>query len=348
MSTMRVASVQRYGGPVEVELREVPRPSPGRGEILIRVVATTVSSADWRIRALEVPRGYRTLMRLVFGWSRPKQPVLGTELAGVVEELGPGVDTFRVGDAVIAMPGASMGAHAELAVMPAHERVIAKPACLSFAEASALCFGGLTAVHYLRAMAKLQPGEKLLVVGASGAVGSAAVQIAAVLGAETTGVCSGGNAELVRSLGARHVIDYTERDLADYDTTYDVILDCVGAATYSRARHLLRPRGRLLRVVCDLAGELASRWQGRLRGHRVIAGVSTERTEDMRYLAELASQGRYRPVIDATVPFERIRDAHVRVESRRKRGSVVVEVSTAAGAVEASTSAGAVEVSTSA
>jgi NADPH:quinone reductase-like Zn-dependent oxidoreductase len=329
MSTMRAACIHRYGGPEEVHLREVAKPRPGRGELLIRVVATTVNSADWRIRSLDVPRGYRTLMRVVMGFSGPRQPILGTELAGVVEAIGAGVDSFRVGDCVIAVPGTSMGAHAEFKVMPTTERVIAKPASLSFAEASALCFGGLTALHYLRAMAKLQPGEQLLVVGASGAVGTAAIQLARVFGAEVTAVCSGNNAELVKGLGARRVIDYTHEDFTTRDESYDVILDCVGGTRYGGVRHLLRPGGRLLRVVADLPGQLGASLQGRLAGHRVIAGMSTERTEDMRYLAELASQGSYRPIIDSTFPFERIMDAHARVESKRKRGSVVIDVSPA-------------------
>jgi NADPH:quinone reductase-like Zn-dependent oxidoreductase len=327
MNTMRAACAGRYGGPETVALREVPRPVPRRGEILIRVVTTTVSSADWRIRALEVPSGFRTLMRLAMGLSGPRQPILGTELAGVVAEVGAGVTAFRPGDPVIAMPGVSMGAHAELKVMRAADKVIAKPAELTFGEAGALCFGGLTALHYLRAMARLQPGERLLVVGASGTVGTAAIQLARVLGAEVTAVCSGANATLVQGLGARRVIDYGQTDFTADDERFDVIIDCVGATSYARGRHLLRPRGRLVRVVAGLAGLLAAPFQGRVSGHRVIAGVSTERTEDMRYLAELAAAGEYRPVIDGVFPFERIADAHARVDSRRKRGSVVVEVS---------------------
>ncbi|QSQ12156.1 NAD(P)-dependent alcohol dehydrogenase [Myxococcus landrumensis] len=329
MATMRAACVERYGGPEVVQLREVERPRPKKGELLIRVVNTTVNSADWRIRSLEVPRGYGTLMRLAMGFSAPRQPVLGSELAGVVEELGDGVEGFRVGDAVIAVAGMSMGAHAEFKVMSASERVIAKPASLSFQEASALCFGGLTALHYLRALAKVRSGEKLLVIGASGAVGIAALQLAREFGVEATAVCSGGNAELVRRLGARHVIDYTREDLTARSEQYDVILDCVGSVEYGSVRPLLKQGGRLLRIVSSLAGQLTAPFQGRLSGHRVIAGVGTERTEDMRYLAELAAQGKYRPVIDSAFPLERIRDAYTRVESKRKRGSVVLDVSPA-------------------
>jgi NADPH:quinone reductase-like Zn-dependent oxidoreductase len=327
MATMRAACVKSYGGPEQVEIRDVPRPVPKAGEIAIRVVATTVSSGDWRIRSSDVPAGMRTPMRLALGWSGPRQPVLGTELSGIVDEVGPGVTQWRVGDAVVAMPGASLGAHAELKIMPAAGKVIAKPSGLSFAEAAALCFGGLTAVCYLRARAALQPGERLLIVGAAGAVGSAAVQIGRVLGAEVTAVCSGSNAALVTGLGATHVIDYTQTDYTKGGDTYDVIMDCVGAASYAACRRVLRPRGRLLLVVAGLGHLLSAPFQGRASAHRVIAGVSTERREDMLYLAELAERGQYRPVIDSHFPFERIADAHTRVDSHHKRGSVIVDVS---------------------
>lgn len=327
MSTMRAACVRRYGGPDQVEVKEVPRPAPRRGEILIRVVATTVNSADWRIRSLEVPGGFRTIMRLAMGFSGPRQPILGTELAGVVEEIGDGVTSFRVGDEVIAVPGAAMGAHAELKVMPAGGKVIPKPASLSFAEGAALCFGGLTALHYLRTQAKLQAGERLLVIGAPGTVGTAALQLSRVLGADVTAVCRGENAPLAEKLGATRVIDYTKSSFTEDPAAYDVIMDCVGATHYRAIRRSLRPRGRFVRVVAGLGGLLAAPLQGRLSGHRVIGGVSTERLEDMRHLADLATQGRYRPVIDSTFPFERIAEAHARVDSRRKRGSVVIEMS---------------------
>jgi NADPH:quinone reductase-like Zn-dependent oxidoreductase len=327
MAMMRAACVKRYGGPEQVEIRDVPRPIPKAGEVSIRVVATTVSSGDWRIRSSDVPAGMRTPMRLAMGWSGPRQPVLGTELAGIVDELGAGVSEWRVGDPVVAMPGATLGAHAEYTIMPAAGKVIAKPSALTFSEASALCFGGLTAVCYLRAKAALQPGERLLVVGAAGAVGSAAVQIGRVLGAEVTAVCSAGNAALVTGLGAGHIIDYAQTDYTSGGDTYDVIMDCVGAASYAACRRVLRSRGRLLLMVASLGDLLSAPFQGRASSHRVIAGVSTELREDMLYLAEIAERGQYRPVIDSHFSFERIADAHARVDSHHKRGSVVVDVS---------------------
>jgi NADPH:quinone reductase-like Zn-dependent oxidoreductase len=329
MATMRAACVKSYGGPDQIEIRDVPRPEPTLGEVSIRVVATTVSSGDWRVRSSEVPAGMRTLMRVAMGWSAPRQPVLGTELVGVVDALGAHVSEWRIGDVVVAMPGAAMGAHAEFKIMPAAGKLIAKPVSLTFHEAAAMCFGGLTALHFLRARAGLQRGERLLVIGAAGAVGSAAVQLAHALGAEVTGVCSGANAALVAGLGAARVIDYTQTDYTTGGETYDVIMDTVGGASYATCRRVLRPRGRLLRVVAGLGGLLSAPFQGRAFGHRVIAGVSSERRDDMNYLAELAERGQYRPVIDGHFPFERIAEAHARVDSHHKRGSVVVDVSPA-------------------
>jgi len=324
---MRAACLTAYGGPERVVLRDVPRPEPGAGQVRIRVVATTVSSGDARVRAVRVPRGMATLMRLALGWSRPRQPVLGTELAGRIDALGEGVTRWKLGDAVIVMRGISMGAHAESVVQPAEQKIVPMPAALSFEEGAAVCFGGLTALHYLRTVARLAEGERLLVIGASGAVGSAAVQVARVLGAHVTGVCSAANRELVSSLGAHRVLDYTREAFADTGETWDAVLDCIGATPYARARGVLRPGGRLLRVVADLPAELAALFQGRRSGHRVTAGVSTERIEDMLDLCQWAEAGRFRPVLDSVFPFERIAEAHARVDSGHKRGSVVVQIS---------------------
>lgn len=325
--TMRAALVTRYGAPEVVQLRDVPRPTPRAGEVLIQVRATTVSSADWRIRSLTVPAGLGPAIRLGVGLRGPRQPVLGTELSGVVAAVGARVSRFRVGDPVIAYPGASMRAHAQYLTIPESGRVITKPDCLRFEEAAALCFGGLTALHYLQGKARLKPGERTLILGASGAVGTAALQLARHLGAAVTAVCSGANAELVRSLGAAQVIDYEAEDFTRTGETYDVIMDCVGATSYGRCKRALARGGRLLRIVAGLPGLLWAPLQGRMSGHRVIAGVSTERVEDMRTLAELARAGAFKPVVDSCYPFERIAEAHARVDTHRKRGNVVVTLS---------------------
>ena len=323
---MRAALVTRYGSPEVLRIADVPRPEPKAGELLIRVRATTVSSGDARVRSITVPTGFRLMMMLALGWRGPRQPVLGIELAGVVESVGAGVTRFRPGDAVIAYPGASMRAHAEYVTIAENGNVIPKPEHLDFEQAAALCFGGLTALHYLVTTARVKAGERVLILGASGAVGIAAVQLARHHGAIVTAVCSGANAELVRDAGAEHVIDYTKEDFTKNGQQYDIVMDCIGATSYGECRGSLARGGRLLRVVADLPGQLAAPFQGRLSGHRVFAPVSPGNVEDMRTLAELSRTGAYRPVIDSRFPLDRIASAHARVDSKRKRGSVVVTI----------------------
>lgn len=324
---MRAAVYDRYGPPDVVSIREVPTPTPKPGEVRIRVRATTVSTADWRARSLEVPPGFGPLARLAFGLTRPRQPILGTELAGVVESVGEGVSASSVGDEVFAFADIKMGGHAEYRCLPATGLVARKPANLSFEQAAALSFGGMTMLGFFRRGA-LATGDRVLVNGASGTVGSAAVQLARHLGATVTGVCSGANAELVRGLGAHHVIDYTGADFRANGETYDVIVDTVGNASYARVRRSLAKGGRLLIVLAGFGDLLFSPVSGRIRGHRVVAGSSIARVEDLHRLAAIAAAGEFTPVIDQVLPLERIVDAHRRVETGRKRGSVVVTLGT--------------------
>ena len=321
---MRAAVVTRYGSPDVLAVREVPRPVPGPGQLLIAVKATTVSSGDARIRSRRVPPGMGFLMRLALGWNAPRQGILGSECAGVVAEIGPGVTRFRVGDAVVAFPGTSLRAHASFVCLREDGPVVHKPASLSFEQAAALLFSGTTAYHYIHHAARVAPNERVLVVGAAGAVGCAAIQLARLAGAEVTGVCSAESAELVRSLGAHAVIDYRREDFTQSAARYDVVIDCVGSTNYAACARILRPQGRLVRVVCGLWGQLAAPLQGRLSGHRVIAGVAAERVDDVRHLVAQAEAGRYRAVIDSTFPLSRIAEAHARVDSGHKHGSVVI------------------------
>lgn len=320
---MKAAIYERYGPPEVVTLRDVPTPTPSDREVRIRVRATTVNTGDWRVRSLELPPGFGPMGRLVFGVSRPRQPILGTELSGVVDAVGRDVRDFAIGDEVFAFTDASMGSHAEYRCIAADGLVAAKPARLSFEQAAALSFGGMTMLGFFR-RGGLASGERVLVNGASGAVGSAAVQLARHFGAEVTAVCGPSNVELVRSIGASHVVDYTAEDFAANGKTYDVIVDTVGTAPYSRVERSLAERGRLL-VVLGGIGDLLGAPLVRLTSkRRVIAGPAPARVEDLKQLAEIAASGGFTPVIDQVLPFERIVDAHRRVDSGRKRGSVVV------------------------
>jgi NADPH:quinone reductase-like Zn-dependent oxidoreductase len=320
---MRAWIHDSYGGAQVLRLEEVAKPVPGDDEVLIRTHATTVTSADWRALSLDLPLGFGLMGRLLFGITRPREPILGLELAGRVESVGKGVRRFAVGDDVFAMGTTGMGCHAEYKCMPEDGNVVHKPGNLSYGEAAALSFGGTTALVFFR-KANLRKGERVLVNGASGAVGTAAVQIARHLGAEVTGVCSARNAELVESLGATRVIDYTSEDFTETGETWDVIVDTVGTAPYSRSRDSLTERGRLLLVLAALPDMLPIPWVALTTGRRIIAGPAIPRVEDVRFLAKLAEAAEFRPVIDRRYPFERIADAFRLVETGHKRGNVVV------------------------
>ena len=320
---MKAIVYERYGPPEVLELREVAKPTPKDNEVLIKTYATTVTTGDWRVRSLNVPVGFGLIGRLVLGVSRPRQPILGTELAGEIELVGKDVKKFKTGDQVFAFSGASMGCHAEYKCMPEDGAVALKPANLTYDEAAAISFGGTTALNFFR-RGKLQSGEKVLVNGASGGVGTAAVQLAKHFGANVTGVCSTANVELVRSLGANHVIDYTKEDFTRNGETYDVIVDIAGTAPFSRSKGSLKEGGRLLLVLGGLPDMLQIPWISLTSNKRVIAGPAAERAEDLRFLAKLAEAGEFKPVIDRRYPFEQIVEGHRYVDTGHKKGNVVI------------------------
>lgn len=324
---MKACVYERYGPPEVLQLKDVAKPEPKDNEILIKTLATTVTSGDWRTRSLNVPAGFRLIMRLVFGVWRPKQPILGTELAGKVESVGKDVRKFKAGDQVFAFSDAAMGCHAEYKCMPEDGAVVLKPVNLSYDEAAAISFGETTALDFFR-RGKLQSGERVLVNGASGGVGTAAVQLAKHFGADVTGVCSTANVEWVRSLGANHVIDYTKEDFMQNGETYDVIVDIAGTAPFPRSKGSLKEGGRLLLVLCGLPDMLQIPWVSMTSGKKIIAGPATGRAEDLRFLAELAAMGRFKPVIDRRYPFEQIIEAHRYVDTGHKRGNVVITLKT--------------------
>jgi len=320
---MKAIVYERYGPPEVLQLKEVEKPTPKDNEVLIKTYATTVTSGDWRVRSLNVPVGFGLIMRLVFGVSRPKQPILGTELAGVVESVGKDVRKFKVGDQVFAFSDPVMGCHAEYKCMPEDGAVALRPPNLTYDEAAALSFGGTTALNFFR-RGKLQRGESVLVNGASGGVGTAAVQLAKHFGADVSGVCSTANVELVRSLGASHVIDYTKEDFTQTGETYDIIVDTVGTAPFSRSKASLKERGRLLMVVGGLPDMLQIPWVSMTSSKKIIAGQAAACAEDLRFLARLAEAGEFKPVIDRRYPFEQIAEAHRYVDTGRKKGNVII------------------------
>lgn len=320
---MKAIVYERYGPPDVLQLKDVPKPMPKDNEVLIRTRATTVTSGDRRVRSLDVPAGFGIISRLLLGVFKPKQPILGTELAGDVESVGKDVSKFKVGDQVFAFTGSRMGCYAEYKCMPEDGPVALKPANLTYDEAAAMSFGGTTALDFFR-RGNLQRGERVLVNGASGAVGTAAVQLAKHFGAEVTGVCSAANVELVRTLGADHVIDYTREDFTKNGETYDVIVDTAGTARFSRSSRSLKEKGRLLMVLGGLSDMVQKPWVSVTSSKKIIAGPVSERAEDVRLLATLAEAGEFKPVIDRRYPFEQIAEAHRYVDTGRKRGNVVI------------------------
>lgn len=322
---MRAAVYLRFGGPDTVHVEDVPRPSVGPDDVLVRVHASTVSVADHRARSREVPRGLGLLAAMGIGLFRPKHPVLGFDVAGVVAAVGANVTGFAPGDEVIAMTGGQFGGHAEYARVPQTAAIAHKPRNMSFQDAVTLVFGGLTARCFLK-QATLPPGAAVLVNGASGAVGTAAVQLATHAGAHVTGVCSGANRELVTSLGTERVIDYTTEDFTADPATYDVIVDCVGNAAFERVRHLLKPGGALLLVITDLPGLLRAPLRSRRTGHLVTADVGKPTAEDLALLVGLAEAGSFRAVRDRTYDLADVAEAHRYVDTGRKRGNVVLRL----------------------
>jgi NADPH:quinone reductase-like Zn-dependent oxidoreductase len=333
---LKAAIVERYGPPEVVQVMEIPDPAPADSEVLVKALATTVNSGDARLRALRVPRGMRLPVRLTIGLTGPRQPVLGFEVAGLVEAVGGAVTGFRPGDRVVVSRGFKFGCHAELVVVDEQGAIARIPDDLSPQDAVSLCFGGATALHFFR-RAELAPGETVLINGASGAVGTMAVQIAKHTGAEVTAVCSGANASLVEDLGASHVIDYTAEDFTRLRRRYDVLLDIAGGRSASACRRVLTrkgahvvvggPAGRWLQPVGHVVSVLASGPFVSQRMALVDLLRSTANTQNLLMLTELIEDGKVTPVIDRTYSFEEIPAAVGYQERGHASGKVVVSVS---------------------
>ncbi|MGI5286261.1 NAD(P)-dependent alcohol dehydrogenase [Nonomuraea polychroma] len=313
---MQAAIVDRYGPPDVVRITQIPQPTPRADEVLVRVRAVAVTSADSRIRGARFPAGFAVFARLMFGVFRPRRKVLGGAFSGEVEAVGPRVRGIAPGDEVCGMTGLKLGAHAEYVVVPA-KKLARKPSKVSHEDAAGLLFGGSTALFFLRHKASVGPGTSVLVNGASGAIGTNAVQLAKHLGATVTGVTSKANAPLVAGLGAERIIDYTNEDLAGTTERFDVVLDTVGNLSIASGRHLLTANGVLLLAVAGLGDNI------RARGN-VIAGTAPERVEDFELLLQLVADGKITVVLDKVYGLHDIAEAHRRVDSGHKVGNIVV------------------------
>lgn len=318
--TMQAAVYTRYGAPEVLQVQNVEKPTPKDNEVLIKVHATAVNSGDCRLR-----RADPFAVRFFFGLFKPKKSILGGVLSGEVEAVGKNVQSFKVGDLVFGATQLKFGAYAEYLCLPADAALALKPHNLSHAEAAALPFGGTTAWHFLQQV-NIQPGQKVLVYGASSAVGSTAVQIAKALGAEVTGVCSGSNAALVKMLGADRVIDYTQHDFARQLEQYDVVYEAVNKAPVSLCLAALKTNGTLILSASMLPQMLQGLWAKLVRKQKVLFGMAAETVESVAFLRGLAEAGQLKAVIDRTYPLAQIAEAHAYVEGGHKKGNVVIRL----------------------
>jgi NADPH:quinone reductase-like Zn-dependent oxidoreductase len=322
---MKAIVYTEYGPADVLHLQEVEKPAPKDNEVLIKVHATSVTAGDCNARGFTfVPPGFGFLARLMFGPRKPRQPILGTEFSGEIVEVGKDVRSFKKGDQVFGI-SEKYGAYAEYTCITENTCLILKPANLTYEEAASVPFGANTALYFLRDMAKLQAGQKVLIIGASGCTGVYAVQLAKYFGAEVTGVCSTRNLQMVRSLGADHVIDYTKEDFTLNGKAYDVIFDMVpGKSSFACYKASLKPNGLYLAGAGGLEAFAQMAWTALTGGKKVKAGMAPDRREALVFLKELLEAGKIKSVIDRRYPLEQTAEAHRYADTGHKRGSVII------------------------
>ena len=327
MEKMKAIVHTKYGPPDELQLKVVEKPVPRDNEVLIKIHATTVTTTDCNARNFTfVPKSFLFFARIIFGFKKPKINILGIDLAGEIEAVGKDVKLFKVGDHVFGSPGTKMGGHAEYSCVPENGALAIKPADMHWEEAAAISLAGNTALFFIRDLGKIQSGQKILIHGASGAIGTYAVQLAKYYGAEVTGVCSATNAEMVKFLGADKVIDYTKEDFIKSDERYDFVFDVVGKTTFSQCKGILKPKGIYLENMLELKDILRMMWTSITDGKRIKGGVSKESAENLNFFIELFESGKLKPVIDRIFPLERTAEAFQYVEQGHKKGNVVITI----------------------
>ena len=315
---MKAVVYTKYGPPDVLELKEVEKPEPKDNEVLIKVRATTVTPMDWHLRQ----PGMNVIARMIAGPIKPKNPILGVEFSGEMEAVGKDVKRFKPGDQVYG--GAPpFGAHAEYVCMP-ENKVGIKPANMTFEEAAGVVFAGTTALKFLREKGNIQEGQKVLVNGASGGVGTFAVQIAKYFGAEVTGVCSTANLELVQSLGADEVIDYTKEDFTKEGQTYDIIFDAVSKRSFSQCKGSLNKKGIYLSTVATVPLLLQMLWTSKIGDKKAIFALLPFTPEDLIFLKDAIEAGKVKTVIDRTYPLSEMAEAHKYSENGHAKGKIII------------------------
>ena len=328
---MKAIIYTEYGSPNVLQLKEIEKPVPKDNEILIRIHATQVNIGDiWARNFKEIsPRRFTMPLpfwlpaRMYFGFTKPRINILGSELSGQIEAVGKTVKRFKKGDQVFGYRGQSMGANAEYLCMPEDGLVAIKPVNMTYEEAATVPYGALTALNLLRKV-NIQHGQKILINGASGGIGSAAVQLAKYFGAEVTGVCSTPRLEFVKSLGADKVIDYTKEDFTQNGETYDLIFDILGRSSFSRCKSSLNENGRYLLASFKMKQLFQMLWTSRIGSKKVICALSGEKLEDLLLIKELVEAGKIKSIIDRRYPLEQTAEAHRYIEQGHKKGNVVI------------------------
>jgi NADPH:quinone reductase-like Zn-dependent oxidoreductase len=328
MAMMKAILCTAYGPPEVLELREIEKPIPRNNEVLIRIRATTVTAADCEIRRFEFPGWIWVPLRLWFGLRRPRRPVLGQELAGDVESVGKDVRSFVRADRVFASSGFGLGAHSEyicLGEQPKDGAIAKMPANLSYEEAATIPYGGREALQFLR-KGNILSGQKVLINGAGGSFGTFAVQLAKYFGADVTAVDSTGKLDMLRSIGADHVMDYTQQSFTSSGETYDVIFDVLGKSPFLPTIKSLGQNGRYILSNPRLSQLVRGRWTSMTTSKKVIFGAASGTSEDLAYLGDLVAAGKVRSIIDRSYSLERMAEAHRYVETGQKKGNVVITV----------------------
>jgi len=322
---MKAVVCTKYGNPDVLQLKEVEKPTPKDNEVLVRIHAATVTTGDCELRSLKLPLAWQLLVRIGFGLRQPRRKILGQELAGEIESVGNMVSLFKTGDQVFANTGLRLGGWAQYSCLRENGLLAIKPRSMTFEEAAALPVGGLHALHLLR-KAEVQAGQKVLIIGAGGTVGTIAVQLAKSFGAVVTGVDVGGKLDTLRSIGADHVIDYTREDFSKSGETYDVVFDVVGKSSFSACVKSLKERGVYLLGNPGLSQQIRGFWASMRTGKKVIGGMVSYSTEELVSLKELAEAGKVRSVIDRRYPLNQIVEANRYVETGQKTGNVVMTI----------------------
>ena len=320
---MKAVVYTKYGPPEVLQLKQVEKPVPRDNEVLVKVYAATATAGDCEIRRFDMPALFWLPIRLYMGLIKPRIQILGQELAGVVESVGKNVEEFSKGDQVFAPTDARFGAYAEFKCVPSTSALALKPANMTYEEAAAVPVGGLNALHFLR-KGNVQRGQKVLIYGSTGSIGTFAVQLARYFGAEVTAVCSTTNLDLVKSLGADKVIDYTKEDFSKNGESYDVIFETVGKSSFSRGIKSLKKNGFYLLANPGLSQTLRGLWTSITSSKKVVIALASYRTEDLIFLKELIEEGKIKSVIDRRYPLEQAVEAHRYVEKGHKKGNVVI------------------------